>query len=279
MPASTQYIEDIVDELIGLDFPLETAKALTEKHSALIENAEHAGRRAVSVADELLEYKEETDTKERVVVLAAKMNESNAVAAEEYTPYRVLHGHDSPDTAFITEDYPFGYHLRCRQRHWIEMGTRGSTKGSYRHAAQTTKRNWNHQYTLLLSKLKAKPTEEHAPPYPPDQNNIHPELAEYNQSSIWNEPKCSTYYSFMFLYLDEAGHVHSGAIDLHTGPQNWIAFRNRWQINKPYCQFSEDQLQGLKLLELASRKLNPTSWAEYQEQHGTVAEIDPKLHK
>tara|TARA_R110000868_G_scaffold25188_2_gene98314 strand:+ start:264 stop:623 length:360 start_codon:yes stop_codon:yes gene_type:complete len=33
---------------------------------------------------------------------------------------KLLHGHTSPETAYIVEDYPWGFRLRTQQRHWIE---------------------------------------------------------------------------------------------------------------------------------------------------------------
>lgn len=32
----------------------------------------------------------------------------------------VLSGHTSPETAHVTEDYPYGFRLRCQRRVWIE---------------------------------------------------------------------------------------------------------------------------------------------------------------
>lgn len=32
----------------------------------------------------------------------------------------VLTGHVSPETAFVVDDYPYGFRLRCKIRYWIE---------------------------------------------------------------------------------------------------------------------------------------------------------------
>lgn len=32
----------------------------------------------------------------------------------------VLTGHVSPETAYVVEDYPYGFRLRCRIRYWLE---------------------------------------------------------------------------------------------------------------------------------------------------------------
>jgi len=32
----------------------------------------------------------------------------------------VLNGHESPQTAYVVEDYPYGFKLRCKKRYWRE---------------------------------------------------------------------------------------------------------------------------------------------------------------
>lgn len=38
---------------------------------------------------------------------------------------KTLHGHISPETAYVVEDYPYGRRLRCKMRYWIETTKRG----------------------------------------------------------------------------------------------------------------------------------------------------------
>lgn len=47
---------------------------------------------------------------------------------------KFLTGHTTPETAYVVEDYPYGFTLRCKIRYWIE------TKTSYgqRLCSQTT---------------------------------------------------------------------------------------------------------------------------------------------
>lgn len=33
---------------------------------------------------------------------------------------QILSGHTSPETAYLVEDYPYGFRLRCRIRYWLE---------------------------------------------------------------------------------------------------------------------------------------------------------------
>ena len=46
----------------------------------------------------------------------------------------ILKGHDSPATAFLVADYPYGYSLRCNIRYWIEY----KPKHGFRLMSQTT---------------------------------------------------------------------------------------------------------------------------------------------
>lgn len=45
-----------------------------------------------------------------------------------------LHGHTSPETAMVVEDYPYGFRLRCRIRYWLETHPRHGV----RFVSQTT---------------------------------------------------------------------------------------------------------------------------------------------
>jgi hypothetical protein len=47
---------------------------------------------------------------------------------------RILTGHVSPETAYVVDDYPYGYTLRCRIRYWLEY----SPKHGFRFVSQTT---------------------------------------------------------------------------------------------------------------------------------------------
>lgn len=45
-----------------------------------------------------------------------------------------LIGHTSEETAYIVNDYPYGFRLRCKIRYWLEY----SPKKGYRFCSQTT---------------------------------------------------------------------------------------------------------------------------------------------
>jgi len=46
----------------------------------------------------------------------------------------LLKGHVSPETAYIVDDYPYGYRLRCKIRYWLEY----HPKRGFRFVSQTT---------------------------------------------------------------------------------------------------------------------------------------------
>ena len=47
---------------------------------------------------------------------------------------KTLFGHDSPETAYVVDDYPYGFRLRCKIRYWLDY-----RKGyGFRFMSQTT---------------------------------------------------------------------------------------------------------------------------------------------
>ena len=45
-----------------------------------------------------------------------------------------IYGHNSPETAYVIDDYPYGFRLRCKMRCWIEY----KAKKGFRFVTQTT---------------------------------------------------------------------------------------------------------------------------------------------
>ncbi|MEV6925503.1 hypothetical protein AB0M46_13535 [Dactylosporangium sp. NPDC051485] len=111
-------------------------------------------------------------------------------ALETIEPVRVLHGHTSPETAYLVEDYPYGFRLRCRIRYWVETAPKGAKRGQQRCMSQTT---------------NPKRTPE-----------------------VWNKAKGSIYGLMTVLYLDSADHVqHTGVSELGVTPEGDALFRLR----------------------------------------------------
>lgn len=90
---------------------------------------------------------------------------------------KILSGHSSPETAYLVEDHPYGFGLRCMIRYWLEDHPRFGT----RMVSQTT----NPKRPNLV------------------QNGGVTKLIE-----AWNKPVKSTYaYLAGCLYLDDKDHV------------------------------------------------------------------------
>jgi hypothetical protein len=47
---------------------------------------------------------------------------------------KILSGHTSPETAYLVDDYPYGFTLRCKIRYWLEH----HPKRGFRFVSQTT---------------------------------------------------------------------------------------------------------------------------------------------
>lgn len=93
---------------------------------------------------------------------------------------QVLGGHTSAETAYLVEDYPYGFQLRCKIRYWVETATKGAAKGRMRFMSQTT-------------------------------NPKRP-------GEVWNKPKASTYTELAVMYLDEINHVQWWSTGYHMSP-------------------------------------------------------------
>lgn len=50
------------------------------------------------------------------------------------TVTKLLKGHVSPETAYMVDDYPYGFRLRCKIRYWLEF----KPKQGFRFVSQTT---------------------------------------------------------------------------------------------------------------------------------------------
>lgn len=94
----------------------------------------------------------------------------------------VLQGHTSPETAYLVNDYPYGWQRRCKIRYWVETARSGAKRDQQRFVSQTT-------------------------------NPRRP-------GEIWNSPKPSVYDHLVVMYLDDDHHVHwVGLISSGITPQ------------------------------------------------------------
>jgi hypothetical protein len=95
---------------------------------------------------------------------------------------KILSGHTSPETAFVVEDYPYGFRLRCKIRYWLETNNKGT-----RFCSQTTnpKREgevWNKPKYSTYSEISGAMYLD---------ENGHTQWASINQFS--DEKKCQEF--------------------------------------------------------------------------------------
>ena len=133
---------------------------------------------------------------------------------DQLAPRRILLGHVSPDTAYVVDDYPYGFKLRCQIRYWIATAVKGARKGQQCFVSQTTN--------------PKKPGE------------------------VWNNPKPSTYTGLMVMFLAENGHVHNAGIshDFGLDPQQ-VAI---WQLTGLLAQLDPQQRAYFDAALAASRR-------------------------
>jgi hypothetical protein len=100
----------------------------------------------------------------------------------------VLHGHVSPETAYLVKDYPHGRAaLHCQIRYWVDTSRWGVKRGQRRFVLQTT----------------------------------NPKVPE----EPWNKPHPGKYCLLVWMYLDSEDHVHHATFDKYgmTPPQDaWL---------------------------------------------------------
>lgn len=120
----------------------------------------------------------------------------------------LLLGHTSPETAYVVEDYPYGFRLRCKIRYWIETAQKGAKKGQQRFMSQTT----------------------------------NPK--KIGMGEVWNKPKASTYYMQAWLYLDGDSHVQHTGVGMWVTPEQY----DRYRLNGVYDQMPENDRKVYNVL-------------------------------
>lgn len=139
--------------------------------------------------------------------------------------------HNTPETAYVIMDYPYGYKARCMKRIWVETATQGKGNGKQRLGEQTSN-----------PKLST-------------QDNIY-----------WNACKYSTYSSMIILIEgnenNKPGQEHyisNDGIDItYSQPEKIEMFRGRY-----FDLMDTIQKERFNTLVLLSKHLNKKTWEEY----------------
>lgn len=160
----------------------------------------------------------------------------------------VLHGHISPDTAYLVTDYPYGRTLRCQIRYWLHTADKGQHKHQTRFTSQTT----------------------------------NPK----RDGTVWNQPKSSTYATWMVMYLDHTQQNRAGENYVrHLATGLWVdaAFADRVRLCGAYTQLGDDSRKLLDALTEQSKRINHATWDHYdqrkqavQAHYATTGELPPR---
>lgn len=114
----------------------------------------------------------------------------------------ILFGHTSPDTAYVVDDYPFGFRLRCKIRYWVEY-----KKGFGRRVVSQT----SDPRSPVLSWNKPKPGNYYM--YAAlvlDKSNGHIETAVLSSSNVHTWWK---FYSAGFAHAPDMPEAEQKVID------------------------------------------------------------------
>ncbi len=121
---------------------------------------------------------------------------------------RILSGHMSPETAYVVDDYPYGFRLRCKIRYWLEHHPKRGT----RMWSQTTN------------------------PKRPGVEVVN----NFGQTVLiqtWNKPKASTYcYLAGCMYLDEENRVQWTGLDEYSNVEESRIWLNTYMLGLTHEQ-------------------------------------------
>ncbi len=135
-----------------------------------------------------------------------------------------LVGHTSPETAYVVQDYPYGFRLRCKIRYWVE-----TTKHGQRVVSQTTNPKVPGRCRHCGKTYGDTDAHVHL------GDNPH----TFEAAEVWNKPKASTYSAIRVLYIeDSTGHVENAALNLYNTLAQIADFQHRYA---PALQSSRDQ--------------------------------------
>lgn len=148
----------------------------------------------------------------------------------ELQPATVLRGHVDQDTAYVVDDYPYGFTLRCKIRYWLHTPTKGSAAGKVRLMSQTTN-----------------------PKVPGER---------------WNKPKGSTYERWAVLIEDARGHVTWWAVS-DRGPKPWQDLLMRVRTIYDQLNAQERQVYN-RLLDLSLTRSYREEWERAKQAYELV---------
>jgi hypothetical protein len=165
---------------------------------------------------------------------------------------KALNGHTSAETAYLVEDYPYGWRHRCKIRYWLEL----KPKNGYRFVSQTTNPRvagepWN--------KPKASTYSDFAVMYLDEEKHVQHAGLHFNCDA----PDMMAFYNKWFPQLDDAAKGELGMFlrkAMIYNPKSW----RKWFMHGPTARidamgFPEPTLETLMRVFLCVNK-ETLSW-------------------
>lgn len=131
---------------------------------------------------------------------------------------KILKGHISKETAYLVEDYPYGFRLRCKIRYWLEHNPKLGT------------RMWS--------------------------QTSNPKIRTVATDTIWNKAKAST-YAFIAgcMFLNEEDHVTWSGLTQYSDAYESEAWLEKFKegIPKEVIRRVEDWIEEKRIYEAGGR--------------------------
>lgn len=101
-----------------------------------------------------------------------------------------------------------------------------------------------------------------------DQRFVSQTTNPKREGTVWNKPKAGTYSAITVMYLNSEGHVKQYGVSLWIdGPAD-----ARVRAMGVYDALTDDQRERYDTQLLVSRRLNPTTWTEWDEKVTALAD-------
>lgn len=143
---------------------------------------------------------------------------------ELLTGGELLLGHESAETGYMVDDYPYGRKTRCRIRYWVETAAKGAAKFMMRPVSQTE-----------------EPT-----------------------SKRWNAPRLGNYRDLVVLVKRaDNGHVENFGLDRYAGPEYYLIFEATGAANALVLSGTDAVRQRYHACLSTSIQQNAATWMQY----------------
>lgn len=175
----------------------------------------------------------------------------------------------SYDTAYIMQDWPFGFQTRCIKRVWQEQALEHSQAKNWRLHGQTTRKSWNNTYTNSLNLVDHSDSEA-VRKFESDFTIEYERIRLTNRGPYWNKADVSEYSLFACWELLECRpdtscgkdaamlSVRPFKLDINSTYPEMVLFLSR--VTDYREKLLGSQIGSLRRVELICRKYNPNNW-------------------